>query len=171
MGPSGAGKSTLMDILAQRKSTGHLGGAVLVDGLPAGAAFIRRAAYVPQFDNFVPVMTALEVGKHSGIRAEGDYHPGFGAPGLQAAGSSAVRVGLGSEVGAQPRPAFWVRPPQSGRRPSSRARPTPSVPATGEGVGEVHTQRTHRRQPWQPLRTPLPPPLPLLPRPTSSTRA
>jgi ABC-type lipoprotein export system ATPase subunit len=61
LGPSGAGKSTLMDMLAQRKSTGQLGGTVLVDGLPADSSFIRRTAYVPQHDNFVPVMTTLEV--------------------------------------------------------------------------------------------------------------
>jgi len=60
MGPSGAGKSTLMDILAQRKSTGHLGGALLVDGKRADATYIRKTAYVPQEDNFVPVMTLLE---------------------------------------------------------------------------------------------------------------
>lgn len=62
LGPSGAGKSTLMDMLAQRKSTGALGGAVLVDGLPADGSFIRRTAYVPQYDNFVPLMTTQEVG-------------------------------------------------------------------------------------------------------------
>jgi len=50
-----------MDMLAQRKSTGNLGGVVLVDGLPADGSFIRRTAYVPQHDNFVPVMTTKEV--------------------------------------------------------------------------------------------------------------
>jgi hypothetical protein len=62
LGPSGAGKSTLMDILAQRKSTGNLGGSMLVDGMPATGSYIRRTAYVPQNDNFVPVMTTVEVG-------------------------------------------------------------------------------------------------------------
>jgi ABC-type multidrug transport system ATPase subunit len=61
MGPSGAGKSTLMDMLAQRKSTGQLEGVVLVNGAPAAPSFVRQCAYVPQFDNFVPVMTAHEV--------------------------------------------------------------------------------------------------------------
>ena len=61
LGPSGAGKSTLMDMLAQRKSTGALTGAVLVDGMPADGSFIRRTAYVPQYDNFVPVMATREV--------------------------------------------------------------------------------------------------------------
>jgi hypothetical protein len=62
MGPSGAGKSTLMDVLAMRKSTGHVLGAVLVDGAPANSTWLRRTAYVPQQDNFIPVMTAHEVG-------------------------------------------------------------------------------------------------------------
>ena len=61
LGPSGAGKSTLMDILAQRKSTGELTGALLANGAPPGADFVRMCAYVPQYDNFVPVMTAGEV--------------------------------------------------------------------------------------------------------------
>lgn len=61
LGPSGAGKSTLMDMLAQRKSMGALSGAVLVDGAPADGSFIRRTAYVPQYDNFVPVMSTREV--------------------------------------------------------------------------------------------------------------
>ena len=61
LGPSGAGKSTLMDMVAQRKSTGSLSGAVLVDGVPADGGFIRRTAYVPQYDNFVPFMSAGEV--------------------------------------------------------------------------------------------------------------
>ena len=48
MGPSGAGKSTLMDVLAMRKSTGALAGSVTLNGKPRTAAFLRRAAYVPQ---------------------------------------------------------------------------------------------------------------------------
>jgi ATP-binding cassette subfamily G (WHITE) protein 2 len=60
MGPSGAGKSTLLDMLAQRKATGRLGGVLLVDGAPAGPGFAGACSYVPQSDNFLPVMTALE---------------------------------------------------------------------------------------------------------------
>lgn len=48
MGPSGAGKSTLMDILAQRKTVGHLSGFLLVNGQPATDKFVRKTAYVPQ---------------------------------------------------------------------------------------------------------------------------
>jgi ABC-type multidrug transport system ATPase subunit len=48
MGPSGAGKSTFMDILAMRKSVGHLSGRLLLSGRPANTSFIRKTAYVPQ---------------------------------------------------------------------------------------------------------------------------
>jgi hypothetical protein len=44
-----------MDILAQRKSVGTLTGQLLVGGRPVGRGFIRKTAYVPQEDNFVPV--------------------------------------------------------------------------------------------------------------------
>jgi ABC-type ATPase involved in cell division len=60
LGPSGAGKSTLMDILAQRKSVGALTGQLLVGGRPVTSSFIRKTAYVPQDDNFVPTMTTME---------------------------------------------------------------------------------------------------------------
>jgi hypothetical protein len=49
-----------MDMLAQRKCTGRLTGALLVNGAPPTAEFVRMCAYVPQYDNFVPVMTTLE---------------------------------------------------------------------------------------------------------------
>eukprot|EP00882_Tetradesmus_deserticola_P028957 GHRQ01032306.1.p1 GENE.GHRQ01032306.1~~GHRQ01032306.1.p1 ORF type:complete len:110 (-),score=58.27 GHRQ01032306.1:395-724(-) len=60
MGPSGAGKSTFMDCLAMRKSVGNLSGRLLLSGKPANRGFIRKTAYVPQEDNFVPTMTTKE---------------------------------------------------------------------------------------------------------------
>lgn len=60
MGPSGAGKSTLLDILTMRKTTGTLDGEILINGQPRDASFLRNSSYVPQEDNFVPTMTALE---------------------------------------------------------------------------------------------------------------
>jgi len=60
MGPSGAGKSTFMDCLALRKSVGELSGQLLLNGQPATKSFIRKTAYVPQDDNFVPTMTTWE---------------------------------------------------------------------------------------------------------------
>jgi ATP-binding cassette subfamily G (WHITE) protein 2 len=49
-----------MDILAQRKSVGTLTGQMLVGGRPVTSSFIRKTAYVPQDDNFVPTMTTME---------------------------------------------------------------------------------------------------------------
>jgi ABC-type multidrug transport system ATPase subunit len=50
-----------MDILALRKSIGNLSGRILVNGERATKKFIRKTAYVPQEDNFVPTMTTWEV--------------------------------------------------------------------------------------------------------------
>ncbi|GLC35968.1 hypothetical protein PLESTB_000524500 [Pleodorina starrii] len=62
LGPSGAGKSTLLDVLAARKRVGRLSGQVLVDGRPRDDnAFVRRSAYVPQDDHFIPTLSAWEV--------------------------------------------------------------------------------------------------------------
>lgn len=60
MGPSGSGKSTLLDMLAGRKTVGHLAGAVRVNGRPRGSRFRFISSYVPQDDNLVPQMTVLE---------------------------------------------------------------------------------------------------------------
>ena len=49
------------DILALRKSIGNLSGRLLVNGHVATKRFIKRTAYVPQEDNFVPTMTTWEV--------------------------------------------------------------------------------------------------------------
>jgi ABC-type cobalamin/Fe3+-siderophores transport system ATPase subunit len=52
---------TPQDILALRKSVGNLTGRILVNGQRASKKFIRKTAYVPQEDNFVPTMTTWEV--------------------------------------------------------------------------------------------------------------
>ncbi|KAF6265203.1 P-loop containing nucleoside triphosphate hydrolase protein [Scenedesmus sp. NREL 46B-D3] len=62
LGPSGAGKSSLLDILSCRKATGSISGSLLLNGqLVQRAAYSRRIAYVPQDDNFSPIMTSEEV--------------------------------------------------------------------------------------------------------------
>ncbi|KAF8069576.1 abcG22 [Scenedesmus sp. PABB004] len=62
LGPSGAGKSHLLDVLAGRKATGSIGGAVLLGGRPASARELaRRVRYVPQDDVLLPTLTAAEV--------------------------------------------------------------------------------------------------------------
>lgn len=55
LGPSGAGKSTLLDIIAGRKSTGHVFGSVTCNGQPLEPKSKRMSAYVPQEDMFIAV--------------------------------------------------------------------------------------------------------------------
>ncbi|CAH7685993.1 ABC-2 type transporter-domain-containing protein [Phakopsora pachyrhizi] len=50
MGASGAGKTTLLDVLANRKTTGVIGGTVLMAGRKPGASFQRGTAYCEQMD-------------------------------------------------------------------------------------------------------------------------
>ncbi|CAH7685997.1 ABC-2 type transporter-domain-containing protein [Phakopsora pachyrhizi] len=50
MGSSGAGKTTLLDVLANRKTTGVIGGTVLMAGRKPGASFQRGTAYCEQMD-------------------------------------------------------------------------------------------------------------------------
>ncbi|CAH7685999.1 ABC-2 type transporter-domain-containing protein [Phakopsora pachyrhizi] len=50
MGASGAGKTTLLDVLANRKTTGVIGGTVLMAGRKPGASFQRGTAYCEQLD-------------------------------------------------------------------------------------------------------------------------
>ena len=58
-------------MLAGRKTTGKLGGHVLMSGRPVGRTFKRTSAYVAQEDVFVPTMTARETLRfHARLRAE-----------------------------------------------------------------------------------------------------
>lgn len=68
LGPSGAGKSTLMDILAQRKSTGHLSGELLVNGAPAHAGFVRMTSYGAPRPRLGPGAARGWVGSTEGAR-------------------------------------------------------------------------------------------------------
>ena len=53
MGASGAGKSTLLDVLAGKKTAGHMEGEVLLNGKPFEAkSFNHTAAYGEQFDRY-----------------------------------------------------------------------------------------------------------------------
>ena len=61
MGASGAGKTTLLDVLAFRKTTGTVGGRVLLNGEPAtAAAFARRAGFAEQEDIHLDYQTVRE---------------------------------------------------------------------------------------------------------------
>ncbi|KAK9826360.1 hypothetical protein WJX81_002047 [Elliptochloris bilobata] len=62
MGPSGSGKTTLLDVLAGRKTEGHLSGQVLVANRRPTQMFMRRhCAYVEQFDTLIDNLTVQEM--------------------------------------------------------------------------------------------------------------
>lgn len=56
-GFSGAGKTTLLDTVAQRKTTGTVGGEFLVDGAALPFDFSRRTGFVQQGDIHEPFST------------------------------------------------------------------------------------------------------------------
>ena len=60
MGASGAGKTTLLDVLANKKTGGHITGTILFRGKPRDAMFNRLAGYVEQTDNHEPTATVRE---------------------------------------------------------------------------------------------------------------
>ncbi|KYQ91324.1 ABC transporter G family protein [Tieghemostelium lacteum] len=60
MGPSGAGKSTLLDVLANRKTGGHISGEMLINGQPRSNFFTRISGYVEQLDILPPTQTVRE---------------------------------------------------------------------------------------------------------------
>ena len=57
MGPSGAGKTTLLDVLAGRKTYGHISGEITLNG---SAAPRSACAYVEQFDSLWSLATVEE---------------------------------------------------------------------------------------------------------------
>ncbi|EFA83423.1 ABC transporter G family protein [Heterostelium album PN500] len=60
MGPSGAGKSTLLDVLADRKTGGHIEGTIKINGDYRNKYFTRTSAYVEQADILLPQQTVRE---------------------------------------------------------------------------------------------------------------
>ncbi|KAJ5365460.1 multidrug resistance protein CDR1 [Penicillium concentricum] len=60
MGTSGAGKTTLMDVLAQRKDSGRIGGSIMINGKPQGISFQRTTGYCEQNDIHEPTATVWE---------------------------------------------------------------------------------------------------------------
>jgi ABC-type multidrug transport system ATPase subunit len=61
MGASGAGKTTLLDVIACRKTTGHIGGALFMDGVTVDrAVFARNTAYCEQLDVHTALATVAE---------------------------------------------------------------------------------------------------------------
>lgn len=61
MGVTGAGKTTLLDVLAGRKTTGHIEGSISISGYPKRQnAFARISGYCEQTDNHSPFLTVFE---------------------------------------------------------------------------------------------------------------
>eukprot|EP00127_Corallochytrium_limacisporum_P006559 Clim_evm31s230 gene=Clim_evmTU31s230 len=60
MGSSGAGKSTLLDVLAKRKTGGHISGDIMVNGMPQDDNFHRLIGYVEQQDIHLPRFSVRE---------------------------------------------------------------------------------------------------------------
>ena len=61
MGVSGAGKTTLMDVLAGRKTSGHIEGNITVSGYPKKQeTFARISGYCEQNDIHSPHVTVYE---------------------------------------------------------------------------------------------------------------
>lgn len=61
VGVSGAGKTTLMDVLAGRKTGGHIEGSITISGYPKNQeTFARVSGYCEQTDIHSPCLTVLE---------------------------------------------------------------------------------------------------------------
>ncbi len=67
MGASGAGKTTLLNVLADRTTTGIIGGEKLVAAHFQGLAFARRIGYVQQRDLHLNTMTVREALEFSAL--------------------------------------------------------------------------------------------------------
>ena len=61
MGVTGAGKTTLLDVLAGRKTAGHIEGSIKISGYPKKQeTFARISGYCEQSDNHSPCLTVFE---------------------------------------------------------------------------------------------------------------
>ncbi|XP_051116369.1 pleiotropic drug resistance protein 2-like [Andrographis paniculata] len=61
VGESGAGKTTLMDVLAGRKTSGHIEGNIIISGYPKNqSTFARISGYCEQIDIHSPQVTVYE---------------------------------------------------------------------------------------------------------------
>lgn len=61
MGVTGAGKTTLMDVLAGRKTGGHIEGSIIISGYPKKQeTFARISGYCEQTDIHSPHVTVYE---------------------------------------------------------------------------------------------------------------
>ncbi|PLW22332.1 hypothetical protein PCASD_11177 [Puccinia coronata f. sp. avenae] len=137
MGSSGAGKTTLLDVLANRKTTGVIGGKVKVAGRPPGADFQRGTAYCEQQDVHEWTATVREAFRFSAyLRQPADVSVEeknsyveeviqlleledladamIGFPGFGLGVEARKRVTIGVELSAKPQLLLFLDEPTSG---------------------------------------------------------
>lgn len=137
MGSSGAGKTTLLDVLANRKTTGVIGGEVKVSGRHPGADFQRGTAYCEQQDVHEWTATVREAFRFSAyLRQPADVSVEeknayveeviqlleledladamIGFPGFGLGVEARKRVTIGVELSAKPQLLLFLDEPTSG---------------------------------------------------------
>lgn len=137
MGSSGAGKTTLLDVLANRKTTGVIGGEVCIAGRAPGADFQRGTAYCEQQDTHEWTATVREAFRfsaylrqppHVSVEEKNAYveeviqlleledlaDAMIGFPGFGLGVEARKRVTIGVELAAKPQLLLFLDEPTSG---------------------------------------------------------
>ncbi|EGG01226.1 uncharacterized protein MELLADRAFT_39264 [Melampsora larici-populina 98AG31] len=137
MGASGAGKTTLLDVLANRKSTGVVGGDICISGREPGSNFRRGTGYCEQQDVHEPTATVREAFRfsaylrqptHVSIEDKNAYveeviqlleledfaDAMIGFPGFGLGVEGRKRVTIGVELAAKPQLLLFLDEPTSG---------------------------------------------------------
>lgn len=137
MGSSGAGKTTLLDVLADRKTTGVIGGERLIEGKPINVSFQRQCGYAEQQDIHEPMCSVREALRfsaylrqsHDIAQADKDQYVEdiiellemhdiadaiIGYPGFGLGVGDRKRVTIGVELAAKPSMLLFLDEPTSG---------------------------------------------------------
>ncbi|MBW0485131.1 hypothetical protein O181_024846 [Austropuccinia psidii MF-1] len=137
MGSSGAGKTTLLDVLANRKTTGVIGGEICIAGKKPGISFQRGTAYCEQQDVHEWTATIREAMRFSAylrqphevsvaeknayveeiiqlLELEDMADAMIGFPGFGIGVEARKRVTIGVELAARPQLLLFLDEPTSG---------------------------------------------------------
>ncbi|MBW0489555.1 hypothetical protein O181_029270, partial [Austropuccinia psidii MF-1] len=137
MGSSGAGKTTLLDVLANRKTTGVIGGEICIAGKKPGISFQRGTAYCEQQDVHEWTATIREAMRFSAylrqphevsiaeknayveeiiqlLELEDLADAMIGFPGFGIGVEARKRVTIGVELAARPQLLLFLDEPTSG---------------------------------------------------------
>ncbi|KAG0143542.1 hypothetical protein CROQUDRAFT_174085 [Cronartium quercuum f. sp. fusiforme G11] len=137
MGSSGAGKTTLLDVLANRKTTGVVGGQICISGVTPGVEYQRKTAYCEQQDMHDWTSTVREAFRFSAyLRQPADVSieeknayveeiihllemedladAMIGIPGYGLDVEARKRVTIGVELAAKPQLLLFLDEPTSG---------------------------------------------------------